>query len=171
MSEKSMVWIKGAYDNLLQILSNWYRFYDRGKVVSFRKVMNGTEEFVGIQPTERAVQLEISETQFKAIVDMMEILYPNTIETKFFVDYYHRTFSKGKLIGTKRLVTISVPKNVVKNLLQLFMEFKSGRINWAPRNLPTGKPEILERGSTKTQGLFAEFSDESEEEELEEYDE
>lgn len=160
---RGMTWIKGSYDQLLRVLFNWWKFYDQGRVVSFRKVLNGTEEFVGIQPTERAVQLELTDAQFRAVVDLMEKLYPGTVEAKFLRDYYHKSFPKGRLVNNnKRLITISMPKHTVKSILHLFMEFKAGVLDWKPRNILQGKPIILEPGTTTSQGLFAEFGEEEE---------
>lgn len=158
------VWIKGSYDRLLLTLGEWYRRYDEGKVVTYRKIFNGTEEFVGIQATERALQVPFSDEQFRILVEVMSILYPNSTEARYFDEFYKRTFYKCKKIkGSIRLVTMSLPKIVVENLVRIFLDFRDGKIIWKSRMYEDFEPDILEEGTTESRGLFAELEEEDDE--------
>lgn len=161
-----MVWVTGQYDGLLKTLYNWYNLYDRGKPTSYRKVFNGTEECIGAKVTERAVQLEISDIQYNALLQLMDTIYPGTEETLFLKKFKETTLSKSKLFRGKRMVTIALPKEVVKGMLELVYSFKTGTLDWSPKTGPNAKKkvkEILVAGTTEKQGLFAAEVDEEEE--------
>ena len=115
------------YDRLLATLFWWYRTYDTWPVVTYRKVFDGTEQFCGISPRERSVTMTIAKSQFQAIVTLLNTIYPGTKESKFFSDFLARKFDKFKRIGSnKREIRITVPKHVVRGLLDLFLEFQIG---------------------------------------------
>ena len=163
----SMVWVTGQYDGLLQTLINWYNLYDKGRPTSYRKIFNGTEECIGMKVTERAVQLEITDIQFNALLQLMETIFPGTEETVFLRKFKETTLSKSKLLRGKRMVTIALPREVVRGMLDLVYSFKQGTIDWSPRTGPEARKlvkEILVAGTTEKQGLFA---DEVEDEEAE----
>lgn len=119
--------------------------------------MDGTEQDIGVVPRERLIHIEISDQQFESIVKLLSIIYPNSTEYRFFKDYYDHKLKKIKRVGGLRSLPMVVPKHVVKGILDLFIEFKSGTLKFEPREIQHEvAPTIIEKGTTKKQGLFAE---------------
>lgn len=162
-----MTWIKGTYDSLLKMLATWYRNYDRGRVVTYKKVFDGTEQFIGIHPTSREAVLELNETQMRAIVDMLNLVYPRSKEACYFYDFYRIKYPTCKKVGSKaRAVQFVLPKHVVKGILDLFVEFKRGTLSFTARPLigqAADKSVLLAEGTTEVQGRLADWDEVDEE--------
>jgi hypothetical protein len=132
-----MKWIKGDYDRLLATLYWWYRTYDRWPVVTYRKLFDGTEQFCGTVPQERNVKMTVTRSQFEAIVKILTTIYPGTKEAAFFSEFLSRKFDTFKKVGNnRREISITVPKHVVKGLLDLFIEFQKGKLDFSVVRTP-----------------------------------